>query len=122
MSLYSHKTFISKKAVPIFGGTEILYELELCLGGMFVRTFALRRKLRAISAKLLSVSSRLHFEFKSKQNVRFISDELKSISCRRLETRKHSDRNGDFGFRRKAQVRTNTLFIFIKSVPCKGDT
>ena len=60
MSLYSHKTFISKKAVPIFGGTEILYELELCLGGMFVRTFALRRKLRAISAKLLSVSSRLH--------------------------------------------------------------
>ena len=46
MSLYSHKTFISKKAVPIFGGTEILYELELCLGGMFVRTFALRRKLK----------------------------------------------------------------------------
>ena len=27
-----------------------------------------------------------------------------------------------FSFRRKAQVRTNTLFIFIKSAPCKGDT
>ena len=46
MSLYSHKMFISKKAVPILGGTEILYEFELCLGGMFVRTFALRRKLK----------------------------------------------------------------------------
>ena len=45
MSLYSHKMFISKKNVPV-SGTEILYELELCLGGMFVRTFALRRKLK----------------------------------------------------------------------------
>ena len=27
-----------------------------------------------------------------------------------------------FSFRRKAQVRSNSLFIFIKSVPCKGDT
>ena len=27
-----------------------------------------------------------------------------------------------FSFRRKAQVRTYLLFIFIKSVPCKGDT
>ena len=26
------------------------------------------------------------------------------------------------GFRRKAQARSNILFIFIKSVPCKGDT
>ena len=31
MSLYSHKMFISEKAVPV-SGTEILYELELCLG------------------------------------------------------------------------------------------
>ena len=53
---------------------------------------------------------------------KFISNHLKTILCRRLETKRHSDRNGDFGFRRKAQVRTNTLFIFIKSVPCKGDT
>ena len=52
----------------------------------------------------------------------FYQYEPKSISCRRLETKRHSDRNGDFGFRRKAQVRSNTLFIFIKSVPCKGDT
>ena len=27
-----------------------------------------------------------------------------------------------FSFRRKAQVRTYLLFIFTKSVPCKGDT
>ena len=47
----------------------------------------------------------------------FISNKSETISCRRLETKRHSVRNGDFGFRRKAQVRSNTLFIFIKSVP-----
>ena len=66
--------------------------------------------------------SRLHRGFKILQMNFFYQYEPKSISCRRLETKRHSDRNGDFGFRRKAQVRSNTLFIFIKSVPCKGDT
>ena len=50
---------------------------------------------------------------KSKQNVRFISDNLKSISCRRLETKRCSVRNVDFGFRRKAQVRTYLQLNFI---------
>ena len=48
--------------------------------------------------------------------------ELKTFLCRRLETKRRSVRNGDFGFRRKAQVRTNTLFIFIKSVPNAKET
>ena len=46
----------------------------------------------------------------------------KTISCRRLETKRHSVRNGDFGFRRKAQVRTFLHLNIILSVPCKGDT
>ena len=45
-------------------------------------------------------------KFKIKQSKKFISNYLKTIKCRRLETKRHSVRNGDFGFRRKAQVRT----------------
>ena len=37
----------------------------------------------------------------------------KTIKCRRLETKRHSVRNGDFGFRRKAQVRTYLQLNFI---------
>ena len=48
--------------------------------------------------------------------------EIKTFLCRRLETKRRSVRNGDFGFRRKEQVRTNTLFIFIKSVPNAKET
>ena len=44
----------------------------------------------------------------------FYQYEPKSISCRRLETKRHSDRNGDFGFRREAQVRTYLQFNFIR--------
>jgi len=40
----------------------------------------------------------------------FYQNKLKPISCRRLETKSRSVRNGDFGFRRKAQVRTNLPF------------
>ena len=40
----------------------------------------------------------------------------KVISCRRLETKSRSVRNGDFGFRRKAQVRTNILFIYMPTL------
>ena len=48
--------------------------------------------------------------------------EQKTFSCRRLETKRRSVRNGDFGFRRKAQVRTFLHLNIILSVPCKGDT
>ena len=44
------------------------------------------KTIKTLADKYKSPKSRLHFEFKNKQNVRFISDELKSISCRRLET------------------------------------
>ena len=47
----------------------------------------------------------------------FYRNKLKTIQCRRLETKRHSDRNGDFGFRRKAQVRTNSLFNFSTNAP-----
>ena len=66
--------------------------------------------------------SRLHSEFKTLQMNIIFQFKQKTFSCRRLETKRRSVRNVDFGFRRKAQARTNTLFIFMKSVPCKGDT
>ena len=37
----------------------------------------------------------------------FYQNKLKTIQCRRLETKRCSVGNVDFGFRRKAQVRTN---------------
>ncbi len=40
----------------------------------------------------------------------------KVISCRRLETKSRSVRNDDFGFRRKAQVRTNYHFNFMQLI------
>ena len=66
--------------------------------------------------------SRLHFEFKVLQMNIFYRNKLKTIQCRRLETKRCSVRNVEFGFRRKAQVRTNSLFIFIKSVPNAKET
>jgi len=50
--------------------------------------------------RLKNPKIRLHFEFKSKQNVRFISNKSETISCRRLEIKRCSVRNSDFGFRR----------------------
>jgi len=58
------------------------------------------------------IQSRLHCKFKIKQNKSFISNKSETISCRRLETKSRSVRNDDFGFRRKAQVRTN------QQIPC----
>jgi len=63
--------------------------------------------IKPLADKLKIPQSRLHKKFNIKQNVSFISGELKSISCRRLETKSRSVRNDDFGFRRKAQVRSN---------------
>ena len=43
----------------------------------------------------------------------FISNKSKTFSCRRLETKRCSVRNVEFGFRRKAQVRSNSRFNLI---------
>ena len=51
-----------------------------------------------------------------------ISNKLKTLSCRRLETERCSVRNSDFSFRRKAQVRTYLHISFIRPYRCKGDT
>ena len=58
--------------------------------------------IKAIADKLKIPQSRLHRKFKVKQNASFISNKPETISCRRLETKSCSVRNGDFGFRRKA--------------------
>ena len=42
-------------------------------------------------------------------NKYFISNKPKSFLCRRLETKRCSVRNVEFGFRRKAQARTNSF-------------
>ena len=68
--------------------------------------------IKAIADRLKSPKSRLHCKFKIKQNKSFISNKSETISCRRLETKSRSVRNDDFGFRRKAQVRTN------QQIPC----
>ena len=51
----------------------------------------------------------------SKMKVSFQTNQ-KLLKCRRLETKSRSVRNDDFGFRRKAQVRTNILFIYIPTL------
>ena len=70
--------------------------------------FSLTAKvIKPLADKLKIPQSRLHKKFNIKQNVSFISNKPKTISCRRLETKSRSVRNDDFGFRRKAQVRSN---------------
>ena len=51
----------------------------------------------------------------SKMKVSFQTNQ-KLLKCRRLETKSRSVRNGDFGFRRKAQVRTNYHFNFTQLI------
>ena len=51
----------------------------------------------------------------SKMKVSFQTNQ-KLLKCRRLETKSRSVRNDDFGFRRKAHVRTNILFIYIPTL------
>ncbi len=51
----------------------------------------------------------------SKMKVSFQTNQ-KLLKCRRLETKSRSVRNDDFGFRRKAQVRTNILFIYMPTL------
>ena len=86
------------------------------------KSFCERLKLIKYSWLIKKSKSRLHRKFKVKQSKKFISNKPKSISCRRLETKRHSDRNGDFGFRRKAQVRTYLQLNLICPYQCKGDT
>ncbi len=62
--------------------------------------------IKAIADKLKIPQSRLHSKFKSLQMNIISQSKPKTFSCRRLETKSCSVRNGDFGFRRKAQVRT----------------
>ena len=61
-------------------------------------------KARANKSKI--PQSRLHCEFKAQQMNILSQYKQKTISCRRLEIKRRSVRNGDFDFRCKAQVRT----------------
>ena len=70
---------------------------------------------------LKNPKSRLHWKFKVLQ-INLISQIiLKLFHAGGLKLRAISQKL-QFSFRRKAQVRSNSLFIFIKSIPCKGDT
>ena len=75
--------------------------------------FADGRNDKTVSRMIKNPISRLHRGFKILQMNLFSQYKQKAIKCRRLETKRHSDRNGDFGFRRKAQVRSNYRFNLI---------
>ncbi len=66
-------------------------------------------KARANKSKI--PQSRLHCEFKAQQMNILSQYKQKTISCRRLEIKRRSVRNGDFDFRRKAQVRTKQVCL-----------